>query len=149
MAAYLIDTNILLRADTPADTQYTTAASALARLEVQGERLCICSTILAEYWSVATRPAANNGMGLTPQQAGMDVDEFLQAFEMLPDDPAVFASWLDLVRTYAVCGKAAHDARIAAFSAVYEVEYILTFNGDDFARYATFTTAIQPSSAVA
>jgi hypothetical protein len=61
----LIDTNVLLRLLQPEHPQYPMAA-ATAELRRQGVDLCIAPQNLVEFWVVATRPVAINGLGMSP-----------------------------------------------------------------------------------
>jgi predicted nucleic-acid-binding protein len=65
-AATLVDTDVLLRLLQPQHPQYSTAAKAVAELRQQRVDLCIAPQNLVEFWVVATRPVANNGLGMSP-----------------------------------------------------------------------------------
>jgi predicted nucleic acid-binding protein len=67
---------------------------------------------------------------------------------LLPDVPAIYTAWKDIVRGHKVQGVKVYDARLVAFMSVYAIDGILTFNDADFKRYDRIT-AIHPSSAVA
>jgi len=54
----------------------------------------------------------------------------------LPDTDDVYPEWRRLVVTHGVSGKKAHDARLVAAMTVNRITHILTFNADNFARYA-------------
>lgn len=47
----------------------------------------------------------------------------------------MFEHWYDLVTTYKVLGKPAHDARLVAAMHRHRIPKILTFNVADFIRY--------------
>lgn len=65
----LLDTNILLRIATPNHPMHTTARHAVSKLQADGVRLVLVPQIVYEYWVVATRPAKENGLGMTPLEA--------------------------------------------------------------------------------
>jgi predicted nucleic acid-binding protein len=109
----------------------------LQDLTTAGAVLWVAPQNLIEFWVVATRPVSANGLGLTPGQAAVEVDNFKAALRILPETPAVFPQWERLVTTYAVCGKQAYDARLVAAMKVQGIERILTFNTGDFSRYVT------------
>ncbi len=67
---------------------------------------------------------------------------------LLPDVPAIYTAWKDIVRDHKMQGVKVYDARLVAFMSVYSVKVILTFNDTDFKRYDRIT-AIHPSSALA
>ena len=63
--AHLTDTNILLRVSHRNDPDYELIRSALRALRASGATLCYTPQNLAEFWNVCTRPAPQNGYGLT------------------------------------------------------------------------------------
>jgi hypothetical protein len=63
---YLADTNILLRWVSPADPQRSLAVDSVKALQRRGEVVHITPQNLIEFWGVATRPAAVNGLGMSP-----------------------------------------------------------------------------------
>ena len=132
----LVDAHILLRLVQPASSQNIDARSAIMVLEDLGSDLCLVPQVLYEYWVVATRPAAVNGLGLAP----VDVDELMQDllddYSLLKDERGVFTRWHELVATHSNKGKLAHDARIAAAMFRHGLTNLLTFNKPDFERFA-------------
>ena len=135
----LVDTNILIRSSSPGDKDHATAVASCAVLKSQGHELCLAPQNFYEYWSVATRPAAQNGLGLTPDRVLANFAMFETDFPLLEDVPAVFDEWRSLVSTHKVMGKPAHDARHVAAMLVHGVTHILTFNDKDFRRYPQIT----------
>ncbi|MGA3074534.1 MAG: hypothetical protein ABSG56_12655 [Bryobacteraceae bacterium] len=69
----LVDTNVLLRLPQPEHPQYTIASTALAGVRRQESDLCIARQNLVEFWAVATRPVADNGLGLSPLMTAGEV----------------------------------------------------------------------------
>ena len=132
----LLDTNVLTRISEPDHAQYPAASKAIDALLSQGETLHIASQNLYEFWVVATREVANNGLGMRIADAKSRVDDFLKVFRLLPDIPEIFSNWLKLVTDHQCRGKPAHDARIAAAMMTHGIRRILTFNAQDFARFA-------------
>ena len=62
---WLLDTNILARLANKDDVKYTTASQAIVELHRRGETLHVAPQVMIEFRSVATRPAALNGVGLS------------------------------------------------------------------------------------
>lgn len=91
--------------------------------------------VLYEYWVVATRPAAQNGLGLTVTDARVAVEEFTLTFPLLRDERGIFSFWLDLVTAHSVAGKLAHDARLVAAMNRHGLTHLMTFNSTDFTRF--------------
>ncbi len=61
----LADTNILIRVSHREDPNYGMIRAALSSLRATGATLCFTSQNLAEFWNVCTRPAPQNGYGLS------------------------------------------------------------------------------------
>ena len=133
--SYLLDTNILLRSIEAGHPQQAIARQALERLTQTSETLYVAPQNLIEFWAVATRPTAANGLGLTPTQALTEIAQFEAAFIVTTDDSAIFIEWKRLVSTYNVIGLPSHDTRIVAIMRVNNIENVLTFNAADFRRY--------------
>lgn len=138
--AALIDTNVLLRLLQPQHSQYSIAATAIAKLRAQKADLCIAPQNLVEFWVVATRPLPINGLGMSPLIITGEVRKLRgRLFRLLEGKPGVANAWEKLVGTHLVSGKLAHDAHLVAVMQVHSVTEILTFNGADFRRFPGIT----------
>ena len=135
----LADTNILLRSIHPQHPHYASAKSALAQLRLRNEALCVAPQNLVEFWAVATRLPAENGLGLTVAQAVKELNEVQDFFRLLPYTPEVTRAWQQIVVAQAVCGKQTHDAHLVAIMQVNAVFSILTFNESHFRRFPGIT----------
>ncbi len=131
----LLDTNILVRFVQRSQPQHALAANALTILLARNEALCVVPQVLYEFWSVATRPAENNGLGFTPAEAGDSLDRIREVFVLLPEPDQLIEGWERLVRTLQIRGKSSHEARLAATMQCHHVDSILTFNRDHFTRF--------------
>lgn len=134
-----LDTNIVLRNAVQGDAQHALVRDALDRLLDAGWELCIGTQNVIEFWVVATRPQQVNGLGMSPQQAAIEVAVLQRTFTVLRDPPDLLERWLDLCTRYDVSGKQAHDARIVALLLARGVTHRLTLNPADFRRYAEIT----------
>lgn len=132
--AVLVDTNILLRLAQPHHPNAPIAARALRALRIGGETLHIAKQNVIEFWAVATRPVAANGLGFSTELATAEVNSLKQLFVLLPEFP-LQSAWERLVIDYRVSGKSAHDAHLVAAMIVHRIDGILTFNVQDFVRY--------------
>jgi predicted nucleic acid-binding protein len=128
----LLDTNILLFLANPLAPRHTAAKQAVARLLRAGERLVIAPQVLYEFWSVATRPAGANGLGMTVAEASAELQVIRSRFLVLPEPAAVIDCWLALVRRYGLKGKRIHDAHLLATMQANGVSRLLTCNAADF-----------------
>jgi hypothetical protein len=93
----LVDTNVLLRRIEPLHDHHRHAVDATARLVESAEPVHVTPQNIAEFWVMATRPVARNGLGLPPATAGAEIDRIERVFALLPDDPAIYAVWKRLV----------------------------------------------------
>lgn len=149
--AYLLDTGILLRLVDKHDPRHATVNSAVGLLGNKGEVLFITTQNMAEFCNAATRPVANNGLGLAPHDALDLVEREIEPIcSALAEPPAVYAELKRLIATYGVVGKQIHDARLVAMMLVWQIENIRTLNDRDFQRYAPEgITVLTPASLVA
>jgi predicted nucleic acid-binding protein len=141
----LVDTNVLLRSAQPSHPLNRQAVHAVSNMIRRGDLVFFCPQNMAEFWNVATRPADKNGLGFSLEEALREVGDIEMLLTLLPDIPAIYATWKEIVRRNEVRGVKVHDARLVAIVNVYAVESILTFNDADFNRYGEIT-AIHPSS---
>ena len=144
----LVDTNILVRNAQPNHPLWSQSTRAVSKLIRQNDAVFFCSQNIAEFWNVATRPTALNGLGLSHEEALREVNSIEKLLSLLPDVPAVYTTWKEIVRDHRVQGVKVYDARLVAIMSVYAVENILTFNGVDFKRYSHIA-ALHPSTVVA
>jgi predicted nucleic acid-binding protein len=135
----LLDTNIVLRNALRDEPLYREVHEALERAVAQGWELCITNQNVIEFWVVATRPQAANGIGLIPEEARREVDEVLNAFTLLPDPPDLLQIWLELCTGFAALGRVAYDARLVALMKAHEIEHLLTLDAGGFGRYPDIT----------
>jgi predicted nucleic acid-binding protein len=139
MTCYLLDTNILLRASDPSSPSYTLAVEAVSRLLSQGDECVITAQVLIEFWVVATRPVAVNGLGWSVEQTSHKIQQLLAQFPLLEETPQIFTNWLEVVTTAQVMGKRTHDARLLAIMLANGVTHLLTLNPSDFNSAANIT----------
>jgi predicted nucleic acid-binding protein len=139
----LVDTNILLRSAQPNHPLCTLSVQAVSKLLRQN-----APQNIAEFWNVATRPVEVNGLGLSLGEALQEIAGIESLLTLLPDIPAIYPVWKQLVRDHGVRGVKVYDARLVAIMTVYAVDSVLTFNVADFKRYGT-VEALQPAAVLA
>ena len=138
---YLIDTNVLLRAQRG---QGTVADNAMQTLESQGYTLGIVPQIAAEFWNVCTRPIDKNGLGYTTAITAQKLQDIKEAVTLFTtDEMAIYQQWEWLIKQYDVKGSKVHDTRLVAAMLVHGLTHILTFNVNDFRRFSEIT-AVHP-----
>ncbi|MHB8652441.1 MAG: type II toxin-antitoxin system VapC family toxin [Terriglobia bacterium] len=124
------------------------ATRAVSKLIRQHDAVFFCSQNIAEFWNVATRPVEKNGLGLSHEEVLQEVSSIEKLLTLLPDVPAIYAAWKQVVKDHRVQGVKVYDARLVATMNVYAVESLLTFNAADFKRYSNIN-ALHPSSLLA
>ena len=132
----LVDTNVLLRVVEPGHAQHAQAAAALRAWRLAGHELCVVPQVHYEFWVAATRPIAQNGLGMTAAEAEAELQKLgPPLFRLLRDERAIYAPWRELVARHDVQGKQTHDARLVAAMQRHHLTQLLTFNLADFQRY--------------
>lgn len=146
---YLFDTNVLLRLVNPQDSRHDLCRAALRRFQAEDSEICTCAQNYIELWNVATRPAAKNGLGLAPRQAGELLRQLEPSIVLVREPIAVFEIWRDLVTGLQVRGSKVHDARLVAVMLASEIRNVLTFDLKDFRRYRSYgISAVSPADVV-
>ena len=133
----LIDTNVLLRRTQPAHVHHVVAVESVAALMTAGEPVHFTLQNIAEFWTVATRPIANNGLGFAPATAFAEIAKIEHLLNVLPDSPLMYEEWKRLILKHQIIGVRSHDARLVAAMNVHRVRRILTFDREDFADLLT------------
>lgn len=145
--SFAVDTNVLLRSIDDGHAAQLLAREALIKIRAQGEVASIFPQNLVEFWAVATRPATNNGLGWSVEQATQELANLKKHFVVLVDSDATLDEWEGLVSRHAVLGKQAHDAHIVASMLAHGVTHLLTFDDADFKRYNE-VTVVNPQDIV-
>lgn len=103
--SYLLDTGVLLRLVDQHDDQHELVRRAVRALIALQEELLIASQNIAEFLNVATRPAANNGLAMTSDQA---VELYHREIEsicsVVIEGASTHGEFLRLVDQYSVVG---------------------------------------------
>lgn len=133
--ACLVDTNVLLRFADSTDPLHDFAHRAIVSTR-QTNDLQVTSQNLIESWNVMTRPQKWNGFGQTVAEADDHLALIERLFHRLSDPPDTYQHWRKLVVSHGVSGVQVHDARLVAIMLAHGIAQILTFNVQDFARYA-------------
>jgi predicted nucleic acid-binding protein len=144
----LVDTNILLRSAQPNHALGPQATQAVSKLIREKVAVFFCSQNIAGFWNVATRPAGMNGLGFSHDEVLQEVGSIESLLTLLPDIPAIYPVWKQLVRDHGVQGIKVYEARLVAIVRIYAVDAILTYNVADFRRYGGIS-AVQPAAVVA
>ena len=131
----LVDTNIWGRIANKRAPLHSVAIRALQQVIRQNLQPAVAAQSLYEFWVVATRPVANNGLGWPATRVSTWIDACRRVCTFLPEEAKIFDEWLSLVKSHGIQGKSAHDARLIAVMKLCRITLILTFNSSDFVRY--------------
>ena len=140
----LVDTNVLLRAAQLNHAQTQQALDAIAAITTRQDEPCIVPQVLLEFWVVATRTVADNGLGFSTLKTAAHIRSLRGTLSLLEDGLGLVDRWLQIVTQSDVKGKPAHDARLVAAMQMHGVTAILTFNVGDFGRLGVLV--LQPSA---
>lgn len=141
----VIDSNVLVRVLNPSDVLHEDVRVALSILNGRGFDFRITFQIVAEFWSVCTRPTTSrDGLGLTIERVDERLSRLLKRWPVLDEKSEAFPAWRELVESTRSLGRQVHDARIAAAMKSHGIERLVSFNESDFARYP-FVTVLNPT----
>ena len=136
---YLVDTNVASRRVLPSDPNHRIVLQAIDLLRQQGDVLHITAQNIIEFHALATRPVEANGLGILVVQASLEAGKMEAIFPILPEIPAIFPLWRNLVDTYGVIGRQVYDARLVAVMQAHGITHLLTMNPKHFRRFAEIT----------
>lgn len=131
----LLDTNILIRLIQPDHPQHIPTRDAITIMLERREELYIVPQNLYEFWGVATRPANQNGFGMSAKETQSEITQIKRLFTLLRDERGIFTEWERLVVVHDVKGKNTHDVRLVAAMQRHNLTRLLTFNTEDFKRF--------------
>jgi predicted nucleic acid-binding protein len=101
MMLILADTNVLLRVVERDHEHHDAAVTSLRLLINDGGDLCVVPQVHYEFWTVATRPLANNGLAMSVAEAENELAKMEGAyFRLLLDERLVYTFWRQIVQKY-------------------------------------------------
>lgn len=131
----LLDTNVLLTATDEGRAEHARAQATINDWPAAGTSLYTSGQVLREYLSVATRPAGQNGLGLTQPEAVTNVRKLRLRLRFLAESDKVGERLLELLEKVQCHGKQVHDANLVATMLVHGIDTLVTSNADDFTRF--------------
>ena len=127
-----IDTNILLIASDKSRKNHPLAKSIFNRLLKAGIHPAMNGQVVREYLTVATRPAAVNGLGMSPSNAIHNISQFNKRIQIYDETLVTSEMLRHLVMKHELKGKRIHDANLAATMKTHGIPLLLTENKSDF-----------------
>ena len=135
----LVDTSVFGRL-TNGKSNHRAPATRAIQYALRKSKPAVAAQTLYEFWVVATRPVASNGLGWSASRTSAWLTALKRVCQFIPEDPRCFDQWLLLVSRHNTMGKPAHDARLVAVMQIYNISEIITFNVSDFQRYGITVT---------
>lgn len=137
---YFVDTNVFLRIVPKTDPDREAALSALRKLIMRKEEFYYTTQVLAEFWTVCTRPTtARGGYGLSVAKTERKARLIERYGQFLPETTAAHQEWRRLITTHAVQGVQVHDTRLVAVMKTFGLTHLLTFEKRNFTRFPGIT----------
>jgi predicted nucleic acid-binding protein len=140
-----VDTNVLLRAMTPAMELHAEAEKLIQEQWDHNVELWLSRQIIREYLVQVTRPQAFM-RPLSANQIDGQVQTIESLFRIAEDGPSVTAQLVELIRRYPTGGKQIHDANIVATMLVHGIPTLITTNLEDMQRFADRISLIHLNS---
>jgi predicted nucleic acid-binding protein len=131
----MLDTNVLLAATDESRAEHRDALTVLNDWVAAHTDVCTSGQILREYLAVATRPAEQNGLGLSLPDALGNVRAIRARTTLLAEDVAVADRLLGLLADVECRGQQVHDANLVATMLVHGIGTVVTMNLADFTRF--------------
>jgi predicted nucleic acid-binding protein len=133
---YRLDSGILLRLVDEDDSQHALVENVIGMLGNRRESIVVTTQNIAEFWNVATRPIANNGLALAPAKVVQLYENTIEPnCAVLTEAESLPNEFKRLLATYNVAGKQVHDARLVAMMLTWQVDKTLTLNERNFRRF--------------
>jgi predicted nucleic acid-binding protein len=89
----LLDTNIVIHGNQPGSPHYNTITQRLIEFAENAEDLIICPQVLYELYVVATRPIAQNGLGISSDEASAKIENLIDTYTFINDPDNLFSTW--------------------------------------------------------
>jgi predicted nucleic acid-binding protein len=140
----VLDTNVLLTATDSGRRDHARAVAALDDWPARGTVLYTSGQILREYLAVATRPVDLNGLGLSQHDALENVRALGERMQHMEETKKVHDRLLAILDKVPCTGRQVHDANVVATMSVHGVRTLVTYNIDDFARFADSIRTVVP-----
>lgn len=138
----LLDTNVLLAATDAGRAHHRGALKVINDWPQSGAALYTSGQILREYLSVATRPTAQNGLGLARDDAIANGHALYTRLRYLAEGGKVTERLLALLADVECSGKQIHDANVVATAVAHGIGAVITSNVGDFARFTRYIDVV-------
>jgi len=131
-----VDTNVLLACSDGSRGTHEDSLRFLQKAAGGDCRLFACGQVFREYLVVATRPIAENGIGLTPNESYENSQTFRKVIQVLDETSDTLTELIKIVKKYELKGKRIHDANLVAVMRTYGLNHLKTWNPKDFRPFS-------------
>lgn len=135
----LVDTNVLLEATDEGRQLHVQALAVFQTAAQSGVDLFLGTQVIREYLVVATRPVANNGLGMSLELALENIARFRRRTSLIAETLRASELFLEWARLYGTCGKKLHDLQLLASASASGMDALLTANEQDFPQTSPLT----------
>ena len=138
-----VDTNVLVHANVAKAPWHEQALTALKSSHRVGHPLWINRQVLREFVATTTRP--QTFAKPSPPDVVIERVRYLEEhFHVADDTGAVTGHLVKLLGDFEIGGKQIHDANIVATMLAHDLRVLLTYNVDDFKRFAELIRVHEP-----
>jgi predicted nucleic acid-binding protein len=130
----ILDTNVIIYLLNKDSKFHKKALNTITKLISKENELFIPIQVVRETLVVVTRKDFFE-KPLTPKRAVRKTNEILKNFQILGEDEESIKALIKLVRKYNIKGKKIHDANIVAVAITNNINYIFTYNVEDFKNF--------------
>lgn len=128
----LLDTNVLLEATDEGRKLHQQALEVFQNAAGTGVDLFLGTQVMREYLVVATRPVANNGLGMGTASALDNIVRFRRRASLIAETIQAGELFLSWAARFEIRGKRLHDLQLMASATVAGMDGLLTANEADF-----------------
>ena len=128
----LLDTNVLLEATDEGRKLHNQALGIFQNAVATGVELFLATQVIREYLVVATRPVANNGLGMDTASALDNISQFRRRASLIAETIQAGELFLVWATRYGISGKRLHDLQLLASASAAGLDGVLTANEADF-----------------
>lgn len=135
MLNLIVDSSVVIRLIDDQDVRHAETYEALDDAATRGLRFTVVAQVVAECWSVLSRPQDANGVGYTPSKAKIEINAITTSFPVISDPANIGIALAAFAEHHQVSGRQIHDAKLALTCELLGLDGIITYNKPDFARY--------------
>jgi len=130
----LVDTNVLLEATDEGRKLHQAAVGVFQNAAGAGVCLFLGTQVIREYLVVASRPLANNGLGMDLSAALGNITRFRSRTSLIAETLQAGELFLEWAAHFGIRGKRLHDLQLLASASVAGMDGLLTANEGDFPK---------------